>query len=132
MCVPLEGVAILFPAFVHIRLAWHDLDCCGASACADHRLEIWAAMVLRPVRVVDEIVNRPVDRLEGDFLGYVSSSNPPCFLAHCGLVPTGLLPVVRAHVELVTDNDGPNPRWRPVGHTVLTERRYVHVIGLGN
>ena len=77
-------------------LARHDLDCRRAGTCADHRAEIRAAMVLRPVGIVDEFVDRAVDRLEGDFLRHAGSSDPPRFLPHRGLVPARVLPVVCA------------------------------------
>ena len=89
-------------------------------------------MVLRPVGVVDEVVDWPVDRLEGDFPRYAGGSDPPRLLPHRGLVPTRILPVVAAHVEGVIDRDGPNPRRGAVRHPVLTERCDVQVIGLSD
>src|SRR3954449_3930328 len=103
-------------------LAWHDLDGRGAGAGADHRAEIRAALVLRPVGVVDEVVDRPVDRLERDFLRHAGGSDPPRLLPHRSLVPTRALPVVGTHVEGVADCDGPDPRRGAVRYPVLTER----------
>src|SRR5438105_2085760 len=42
-----------------VALSGHDLDGGGAGAGADHRLEVRAAAVLRPVGVVDAVVDRP-------------------------------------------------------------------------
>src|SRR4051794_19293812 len=77
-----------------LGLARHDLDGCGAGACADHRAEVRAAVALRPVRVVDAVIDRPLDRLEGDFLRHAGGRDPPCLLPYHRLVPTRLLPVV--------------------------------------
>ena len=90
-----------------------DLDCRGAGACADQRVEIRAATVLRLVGVVDKVVNRPVDRLEADFLRHAGGSDPPRLLPHRSLVPTRVPPVVGAHVEVFADRDGPDPRRGP-------------------
>src|SRR5260221_313384 len=89
-------------------------------------------MVLRPVGVVDAVVDRSVHRLEGDLLGHAGSDDPPRPLPRCGLVPTRVLPVVAAHVEGVVDRDRPYPRRGAVRHPILTERRDVQVIGLSD
>ena len=39
---------------IRIVLARDDLDGCGTSFAADHRVEVRAVAVLRPVRVIDE------------------------------------------------------------------------------
>src|SRR5262249_38661669 len=81
-----------------IDVVRHDFDRGGASACADHRAEVRAAAVLGPVGIVDEIVDRPVDRLEGDLLRPAGGDDPSGLLAYRGLVPTRILPVIAAHV----------------------------------
>jgi hypothetical protein len=64
------------PTGAGIGLARHDFDCRGAGACADHRLEIRAAVVLRPVGVIDEVVDRTADGLERDLLRHAGGSDP--------------------------------------------------------
>src|SRR4051794_13022678 len=54
----------------------HDLDCRGAGACADHGAEVRAAVVLRPVGVIDPVVDRPVHGLESDFLRQTRGGDP--------------------------------------------------------
>ena len=110
------------PMNKQIVIARHDLDRREPGACADHRAEVRAAAVLRPVGVVNEVVDRPIDRLEGDFLRHAGGSDPPRLLPHRGLVPSRVLPVIGAHVEGVADRNGPNPRRGAVRHPVLTER----------
>src|SRR2546427_11117463 len=100
----------------------HDLDRGGARAGADHRLEVRAAAVLLPVGVVDEVVDRPVDGLKGDFLRHAGGDDSPRLLPRRGLVPTRVPPVVAAHVEGTVDRDRPDPRWSAVRRPVLTER----------
>src|SRR5215469_13435405 len=46
---------------ISVRVARHDLDRGRSGLLADHRFKVWAAVVLRPVRCVDAIVNRPLD-----------------------------------------------------------------------
>src|SRR5208283_1270244 len=90
-----------------VDLARRNFDCRGAGAGADHRAEKRAALVLRPVGAVDAVVDRPVDRLKGDFLRHPRGADPPRLLPHRSMVPTRVLPVVAAHVERVIDHDGP-------------------------
>jgi hypothetical protein len=78
-------------------------------------------MVLRPVGVVDAVVDRSVHRLKGDLLRHGGGDDPPGLLPHRGLVPTVILPVVAAHVEGAIDRDGPNPRRGAVRLSVLTD-----------
>src|SRR5947207_4810404 len=111
-----------------IGLARRDLDCRGSGTCADHRLEIRTATVLRAVSVIDTIVDWPVDRLEGDLLRHAGGDHPPCPLPYGGLIPARLLSVVAADVEGVIDRDRPNPRRGAVRHPVLTERRDVQIV----
>ena len=113
-------------------LARHGLDRRGAGAFADHRLEVRAAMVFRPVGVVDAVIDRSIDRLKGDLFRHAGGDDPPRLLPHCGLVPARALPVVAAHIEGVVDGDGPDPGRSAVGHTVFAERCDVQVIGLGD
>ena len=112
-------------------LARRNLDCCRAGAGADHGAQVRAALVFRPVGVVDEVVDR-LDRLERDFLRQAGGSDPPRLLPHRGPVPRRVLPVVRTHIESVVDRYGPNPRWGAIRLPVLTERWDVQVIGLSN
>jgi AraC-like DNA-binding protein len=102
--------------------AWRDVNCRGAGASTDHRAEILAALVLRAVRVVDEVVHWPIDRLEGDFLCLAGGSDAPRLLPHSGLIPTGVLPVVGTYIKTVVDCYGPDPRRGAVGFAILTER----------
>src|SRR5260370_40667111 len=92
-------------SWITIGLARHHPDCRGAGAWPDHRSEIRALPILLPVRVVEEIVDGPVHRLESDFLRQAGSSDPPCLLPHRRLIPTRVLPVVRAHVESAVNCD---------------------------
>ena len=103
----------------------HQFHGRGAGACTNHRFEIRTALVLRAVRVVDAVVDLAVDWLEGHFLGDVSGSDPARFLPHGGLVPTGLLTVVSADIQSVTNHDGPNPRWSAIRSSVLAKGRDV-------
>ena len=89
-------------------------------------------MVLHTVGVVNEVVDRPFDRLESDFLRYSGGNNPPGFVPHRGLIPARVLPVVGTHIEGIADRDGPNPRRGAIGYPVLTERRDVQVIGFSD
>src|ERR1700756_2492737 len=57
-CIGLTGVIF----------ARRDFDCGGTSACGDHRAQVRAAMILRPVGVIDLFVDGSVHRLEGDLL----------------------------------------------------------------
>src|SRR4051794_17408828 len=84
-------------------LARHDTD--GRRACprADHRGEVRAARVLRPVGVVDPLVEGPVHRLEGDLLRDAGRGDPSGFLSKRSLVPARVAPVVGADVEAVVD-----------------------------
>jgi hypothetical protein len=50
-------------------------------------------MVLRPVSVIDPVVDRSVHRLEGDLLGHADGDDPPRLLPDCGLVPTRFQPL---------------------------------------
>src|SRR5216684_1697123 len=63
-------------------VARHDLDRRGSCAWADHGVEIRAAAVLRPIGVVDAVVDRTVDRLELDFPCHAGGDDPsrllPC------------------------------------------------------
>src|SRR5205823_10603864 len=112
--------------------ARHDPDRGGARAGANHRLQISAAAVLGPIGIIDPIVDGTLDRFEGDFLRHAGGGDPPRLLAHRGLAPTRLPPIVAADVEGVVDRDGPDPRWSAVSHAILAERRDVQVIGLGD
>jgi hypothetical protein len=103
-------------------LARHDFDCRGAGPRVDHRAEVWAVMVLRPVGVVDAAVDRSVHRLEGDLLRHPGGDYPSGRLPHRGLIPTRILPVLAAHVEGVVDRDGPNPRRGAIRNPIFTER----------
>src|SRR4051794_15764877 len=102
-----------------VYFARQDLDGRGACACADHRAEVGAAVVLRPVGVVDEVVDRALDLLERDFLRPAGGGDPPRLLAYRGLMPARGPPVVGAHIEAVADRDGPDPRRGAVRHPVL-------------
>lgn len=82
-----------------VCIARPDLDRRSTSAGSDHRAEIWAAVVLRPVGVVDEVVGRPIGGLKCDFLRHFGGNNPPSSLAHGGLVPARVQPVIGAHVR---------------------------------
>src|SRR4051812_147550 len=68
-------------------LTRHDLDRGGAGGRPDHRAQVRVAAVLRPVGVVDTVVDRAVDRLEGDFLRHAGRGDPPRLLPHRGPVP---------------------------------------------
>ena len=89
-------------------------------------------MILRSIGVVDALIDRPIYRFECDRLRQAGGGDLPRLLLYCGLVPTRLLSVVSAHVEGVVDRDGPDPRRGAVRYPVLTERRDVQVIGLGD
>src|SRR5438270_10164294 len=88
-----------------LGLARHDLDGRGAGGCADHGAEVRAVAVLRPVRVVDPVVDRPLHGLESDFLCQTGRGDPTRLLAHGGLVPTGAVSVVGTHVEGAVNSD---------------------------
>src|SRR5579875_89848 len=113
-----------------LSLARHDLD--GRGASANHGAEIRAAFVLLPIRIVDTVVDRPVDRLEGDFSRHAGGSDPPRLLSHRSLVPAGFLPVVCPHVECIIDHDRPDPSRGAIGLAVLAEWRNVQVIGFSD
>src|SRR5882762_6663536 len=109
-----------------------DFDRGRAGARADHRLQVRAFVVLRAVCVIDAVIDRPVDGLEGDLLRAAGNGDPPCLLQRGGFVPPGVLPVVRTHVECTVDHDGPDPGRGAVGNPILAERRNVQVVGLGD
>src|SRR5438105_7212408 len=79
-------------------------------------------VVFRAVGVVDEVIDRPMDRFEGDFFRHSDGDDPPRLLLDRGPVPTRVLPIVAANEERVVDRDGPNPRRCAVRHAILTER----------
>jgi hypothetical protein len=54
------------------------------QARADHRAEVSAAMVLRSVGVVDAAVDRPADRLEGNFFNTRAAYRPVIFSKRSG------------------------------------------------
>ena len=91
-----------------------------------------ATIVLRPVGTVDEVVDRPFDRLEGDFLRNAGDYDPPYLLPHRSSIPTRGSPVVGPHVESVVDRNGPNSRRGAVCYAVLPQRRNVQIIGLSD
>jgi hypothetical protein len=82
--------------------------------------------------VVDKIVDRPVDRLEGNLLRHAGGDDAPGLLPHRGLMPTRVPSVIAARVEGAIDCDGPDPCRRAIGRAVLAERRDVQIVGLGD
>ncbi len=109
-----------------------DLDCGRTIALADHRLQIWAAFVLRPVGVVDPVVDRPVHLVRIPLLSSAGGGDSPSFLLQGSLVPTGsscrCTPVRTArHQRLRTRS-----RWSTVRLPVFAERRDVQVVSRGN
>src|SRR3954470_19492039 len=84
--------------------------------------------MLRAIRVVDAIVHRAVNRSEHDCLCHTSRTNSAGLLSNGRLIPAGLLAVVATNVQAVIDDNGPDPRWRAVGHAVLAERRDVQIV----
>ena len=58
----------------------------------------WTAAILRPVRVVDSVVDRTADRLEDDFFRHTGRTNATGLLRQSRLIPTRLLTVVAADV----------------------------------
>ena len=88
----------------HPRVARQDPNGGQAGLRADHGPEVWAAVVLRPVRGVDATVDRLVDRHEGDLPCHAGSRDPSGLLLHCRLIPARLLPFVGAHVERALDH----------------------------
>jgi hypothetical protein len=57
------------------------------------RAELRAAMVLRPVGIVDAVVDPAVDRLGGYFLRHAGGDDPPRLVPNRGLVPTRVPPL---------------------------------------
>jgi hypothetical protein len=79
-------------------------------------------VVFRAVGVVDEVIDRPIDRFEDDFFCHSGGDDPPGLLPDRGPIPTRVLPIVAAYEEGLVDRDGPNPRRCAVRHAILTER----------
>jgi hypothetical protein len=77
-----------------------DPDGRGTGPGADHRAEIRTAPVLRPVGVVDCVIDRFVDRFESHVLRHAGDCDPARLLARRGLIPTGVPPVVGTDVEI--------------------------------
>ena len=54
------------------------------GARADHRAEVGAATIFRPVRIVDAVVDGSFDRRERDFLGQTGGDDPSRLLSDRG------------------------------------------------
>lgn len=110
----------------------NDFDRRRTGPAADHRVEIRASFILFPVRVIDQIVDRPVDRFERDFLRHAGNRDPPCLLPDGGLVPAGVLSVVGTHIKGIANDNRPNPCWRSICFAIFTERRNMKIIGISD
>src|SRR5271166_2741157 len=115
-----------------VDVARHDPDGRRAGASPDHRTEVGAAVVLRPVGVVDAIVDRPVNWLEGDLFRHARGDDAPGLLPHSSSIPARVLSVIAAHVEGAVDRDRPDPCRRAGRGAVLTKRRDVQIVGIGD
>src|SRR5262245_40067739 len=92
------------PPCLCLSLARHNLDGGGAGVSTNHWFQIGAALVLCPVGVVDPIIDRSCDRLQGDFLHHPCGRYSACFLPQRSLIPTGVLPAVCAHVQSIIND----------------------------
>src|SRR3954453_9280832 len=70
-----------------------------ARAVADHGSEIPAALVLRPVCLVDPFVDRSLDGFEAHLPRRARGGDPPRLLPYRRLVPARVPPVIGADVE---------------------------------
>src|SRR5215469_1934119 len=99
-----------------------DLHGCSAGPCSDHRGEVGTALVLRTVSVVDPIIDGSVDGFKVNLFGDACGRDAARLLTQSGLIPSGLLSVVGAHVECVIEDHRPNPSGSAIGFSVVAER----------
>src|SRR5271166_2535734 len=104
----------------------------GPGALANHRAEVGVAAVLGAIGLVDAVVDRPVDRLEGDLLSHPGGDYAPGLLAESGPVPARIPSVIGADIEVAIDRDGPDPGRRAVSFSVLAKWRDVQVVRPGD
>jgi hypothetical protein len=76
-------------------------DLHGRRPCTrtDHRAEVFAVTVLRPIGVIDTVVDRAFHHFESYFFRHPCRGDPPRFLPHGSPIPARVLPVIRADVE---------------------------------
>ena len=67
--------------------------------------------------------------LKGDLVRGPCSIDTARLLPQSGLIPTGALPVVRAHIEITVDRDRPDPGGGAIRGSILTERRDTQIVG---
>src|SRR5262249_37743921 len=84
---------------VRVRFTWHYPHRGGARGGANHWVQILAASVLRPVGIIDPIVEGTLDRLEGDFPRHSGGGGPARRLTPPGLVPARV-PMLECHTSL--------------------------------
>ena len=65
-----------------------DFHGCGTATHADHRLKVWAGLVLRSIGVVNPIVYGVVNRIESHVLCHTRRRDPATLLLQRGFVPT--------------------------------------------
>ena len=99
----------------------------GARAVGDHRIEAWTAAILRVLGIVNSLIDRPVGRLEAHFLRHSDGNDPPRFLSHGGVAPTGALSVVGARMEDITCHDGPNLHRHAIRSLRVAQRRDMQI-----
>src|SRR5260370_40957084 len=58
--------------------------------------------------------------------------DPATLLLHRGFVPTRSRAVISAHIKRIVYNDRPDPGGRAVRHPILSERRDVQIVGIGD
>src|SRR5687767_6279418 len=110
--------------------AWCDSDGRRARSGADHGRQILALAVFHPVGVVDPVIDRSFNRLEGDFPCHARCNDPSGLLTNRGLIPAGFLTMITTHIERTIDHDLPDPSWGAIGDTVLAKRCDLQIVDL--
>src|SRR5581483_11976145 len=91
--------------------------------------QVRAAPILRAVSFIDTVVESLLPhRFEPDLPCHSNSSNAPRLLSQGRLVPTGRRAVIGSNVERTINRHGPDPRRRPIGDTITTERCDVEIV----